>query len=190
MQNHNLDPVYDKQPSNGLSPITQKDLAAWIEAEPEAEAEPIDPRLRLQYEQSKAREKQRPAARPVAVPHISQVERFETVQADREPVKKPAHTGSYAHGLSMAATLQKVCMRPDITWRGKAVAVALSAHWPHVRPSNQRLRMLTGHSKNTVARGLAELKAKGLLTWKRGKPRKANEYTCQWLSHRSPQGTP
>ena len=169
MQNHNLDPVYDKQPSNGLSPITQKDLAAWIEAGADPEPDPdqiTDPRLRRNYEQSKARENQCPAARPVAVPDLSQLGTFETVQANREPVKKPAHTGSYAHGLSMAATLEKVCMRPDITWRGKSVALALAAHWPHVRPANQRLRMLTGHSKNTVARGLAELKAKGLLTWK------------------------
>ena len=92
--------------------------------------------------------------------------------------------------MSMAATLDKVCMRPDITWRGKAVAVALSAHWPNVRPGNQRLRLLTGLSKRTVERGLAELKGKGLLTWKRGKPRKANEYTCKWLSHSASQTLP
>ena len=127
-----------------------------------------DPGLRRNYEQSKARE----------------------VRREAEPVKKPSSTGVYAHGLSMAATLEKVCMRPDITWRGKAVAVALSAHWPNVRPSNQRLRLLTGHGKKTVERGLAELKAKGLLTWKRGKPRKANEYTCKWLSHRASQTLP
>ena len=127
-----------------------------------------DPGLRRNYEQSKAREVRREAA----------------------PVKKHPHTGPYAHGMSMAATVDKVWMRSDITWRGKAVAVALALHWPNVRPSNQRLRTLTGHSKNTVARGLAELKERGLLTWKRGKPRKANEYTCKWLSHRAPQGTP
>ena len=127
-----------------------------------------DPGLRRDHEQSKARE----------------------VRREAEPVKKPSSTGAYAHGMSMAATVEKVCMRSDITWRGKSVAWALALHWPHVRPSNQRLRLLTGHSKNTVARGLAELKERGLLTWKRGKPRKANEYTCKWLSHRAPQGTP
>ena len=127
-----------------------------------------DPGLRRNYEQSKARE----------------------VRREAEPVKKPSSTGAYAHGMSMAATLDKVCMRPDITWRGKAVAVALSAHWPHVRPSNQRLRLLTGHGKKTVERGLAELKANKLLTWKRGTSGRANEYTCQWLSHRASQTLP
>ena len=117
-------------------------------------------------------------------------ERSEAEEADREPVKKPSSTGSYAHGISMALTVEKVCMRPDISWRGKAVAMALSSHWPNVRPSNQRLRLLTGHGKKTVERGLAELKAKGLLTWKRGKPRRANEYTCKWLSHRASQTLP
>ena len=122
---------------------------------------------------------------------ISQLERFESVQAAPDSTKQAPRTGSsYAHGLSMAATVDKVWMRPDITWRGKAVAVALALHWPHVRPSNQRLRLLTGHGKKTVERGLAELKERGLLTWKRGKPRKANEYTCKWLSHRASQTLP
>ena len=178
----------DNQPLNGLSPTTQKAVDEWVEAEPDPE--PItDPRLRFQYERSKAREKQRPAARPVAVPQIVQIAPFEPVHADREPVQKPARNGAYAHGLSMAATLDKVCMRPDITWRGKSVALALASHWPNVRPTNQRLRLLTGHSKNTVARGLAELKAHKLLTWKRGTVGRANEYTCHWLSHRASQGT-
>ena len=105
------------------------------------------------------------------------------MQAGRAPVKKHPHTGSYAHGLSMAATLEKVCMRQDISGRAKSVAVMLSAHYPHIHPTRERLRMLTGHSKRTVERALAELKAQGLLTWKRGKSGKANEYTCKWLSH-------
>ena len=96
-----------------------------------------DPGLRRNYEQSKARE----------------------VRREAEPVKKPSSTGLYAHGLSMAATLEKVCMRPDISGRAKSLALVLAAHWPDVRPSNQRLRILTGHSKRTVERGLAELKA-------------------------------
>ena len=91
-----------------------------------------DPGLRRNYEQSKARE----------------------VRREAEPVKKPSRTGAYAHGLSMTATVDKVCMRSDITWRGKSVAWALALHWPNVRPSNQRLRLLTGHGKKTVERGL------------------------------------
>ena len=89
--------------------------------------------------------------------------------------------------MSLSLTAQKVSMRPDITWRAKAVAMALSSHWPTIRPSNQRLRLLTGFAKGTIAKGLAELKAQGLLTWKRGRSRKANEYTCLWLPRRSPR---
>ena len=100
-----------------------------------------------------------------------------------EAVKQAPRTGLYAHGLSMAATLDKVCMRPDISGRAKSVAMVLAAHWPNIRPTRGRLGMLTGHSNRTIERALAELKAQGLLTWKRGKSGKANEYTCKWLSH-------
>ena len=131
-----------------------------------------------------------PPPRPRQVPKPKQAEPKQAEAKQAEAVKQAPRTGAYAHGMSMAATLEKVCMRPDITWRGKSVALALAAHWPHVRPSNPRLRLLTGHGKKTVERGLAELKAKGLLTWKRGKPRIANEYTCKWLSHRASQTLP
>ena len=43
------------------------------------------------------------------------------------------------------------------------MAVALALHWPNVRPTNQRLRTLTGHSNETpLLAGWHELKAKGL----------------------------
>ena len=93
-----------------------------------------DPGLRRNYERSKAREERR-EARPA------------------EPVQKPARNGSYAHGMSMAATLEKVCMRPDITWRAKSRALVLSSHWPNVRPSNERLRLLTGLAKSHYRAG-------------------------------------
>ena len=91
------------------------------------EAEPgqiADPGLRRLFEQSKAKEPRREA---------------EARQAEHEPVKKAARNGSYAHGMSMAATLSKVYMRQDITWRAKSVASVLSAHWPHIKPSKERL---------------------------------------------------
>ena len=137
--------------------------------EPAQEAEPdqiADSGLRRNYERSKAKEPRREA---------------EARQAEHEPVKKASRTGSYAHGMSMAATVDKVCMRPDISWRGKAVAMALALHWPTVRPTNERLRLLTGFAKGTIAKGLDELNCLGLLTWKSGKSRVANEYVCQWL---------
>ena len=87
-----------------------------------------------------------PPPRPRQVPKPKQAEpkQAEAKQAEpkqaepkqAEAVKQAPRTGAYAHGMSMAATLDKVCMRPDITWRGKSVALALAAHWPHVRPSN------------------------------------------------------
>ena len=114
-------------------------------------------------------------------PRLRSIHERSKRQAEAEHIKNPTPARSYAHGMSMAATLEKVCMRPDITWRAKNLAVILSAHFPRVRPSNQRLRLLTGYSKRTIERGLTELNLKGLLTWKRGGPRRANEYTCQWL---------
>ena len=57
-----------------------------------------------------------------------------------ESVKKPARTGSYAHGSSMKLTIEKVCGRPDVTSKAKFIAMILSAHWPHVRPPIERLR--------------------------------------------------
>ena len=131
-----------------------------------------DPGLRRNYEQSKAREVRREAE--TKCNNLLHLPPLLTSG-------KPARNGSYAHGLSMGATLEKVCTKPDISGRAKSIALVLSAHWPNIRPTNDRLRLLTGLSKRTIERGLTELKANKLLDWKRGKPRKANEYACHWL---------
>ena len=121
-----------------------------------------DPGLRAIYENSEAAEGLREARQA-------------------EPVKKAARAG-YANGLSLAATVNAICMRPDISSRGKAVAMALASHHPTIRPTIERLQRLTGFAKNTVSKGLSELNSLDLLTWKRGKSRVANQYNCLWLS--------
>ena len=98
-----------------------------------------------------------------------------------EAVKKATVTGSYAHGLSMAATLKMVGAHPNLTSKAKFLALILASHFPTIRPSMSRLQMLTGYSTNSVQRGLAELKARALITWKRGRAHQANMYTCNWL---------
>ena len=107
------------------------------EAEPDQIA---DSGLRAIYERSEAQEGLREARQA-------------------ESVKKPARTGSYAHGSSMKLTIEKVCGRPDVTSKAKFIAMILSAHWPHVRPPIEWLMMLTGFGKSTIVRGLAELKS-------------------------------
>ena len=141
--------------------------------------------LRRLFERSKARG-ERQAARPLAVPEIRQIDAFETVQADREPVKstpsKAVKTGSYANGLALAATISSVSMRPDLTWRAKALALALASHYPTVRPTIERLKLLTGmRSDRTVTQGLAELRQAKLLRWTHGDYHRANRYTLRWL---------
>ena len=121
-----------------------------------------DPGLRAIYENSEAAEGLREARQA-------------------EPVKKAARAG-YANGLSLAATVNAICMRPDISSRGKAVAMALASHHPTIRPTIERLQRLTGFAKNTVSKGLSELNSLDLLTWKRGKSRVANQYNCLWLN--------
>ena len=94
---------------------------------------------------------------------------------------KPARNGSYAHGMSMAATLDKVCINPVLTTKAKCLALVLAAHFPDIRPSRERLMALTGISRAGVARGLDELLSMRLLEWKRGRAHQANRYTCLWL---------
>ena len=83
-------------------------------------------------------------SRPLAIPEIAQVVQFETVQAGRAPVKKHPHTGPYAHGMSMAATLEKVCMRQGYQRagqeRGRDVIGSLPPHPPHARTAQDAHR--------------------------------------------------
>ena len=105
--------------------------------------------LRRLFERSKAREERR-EARALAVPEIRQIDAFETVQADREPVKstpsKAVKTGSYANGLALAATISSVSMRPDLTWRAKALALALASHYPTVQTHHRALEATDRHA--------------------------------------------
>ena len=192
-------PLYKTKATAKSFPKTsmERELADWTEAIKEADSDEVQRALLVQKQAAERalhprrspelghRGVERPKeAEPDQIkdPGLRAIyERSEAEEADREPVKKASRNGSYAHGMSMSTTVDKVCMRPDISWRGKAVAMALSSHWPTVRPTNERLRLLTGFAKGTIAKGLAELNAKGLLTWKSGKSRVANEYVCQWL---------
>ena len=174
----------------------ERELADWTEAIKAAESH--DVALKLLSEKQAAQQDLLPSRRS---PELSKeaepdqiadsglrviYEKSEAAEGLREarqaePVKKPARTGSYAHGSSMKLTIEKVCGRPDVTSKAKFIAMILSAHWPHVRPPIERLMVLTGFGKSTIVRGLAELRKAGLLNWKRGKSRVANEYTCLWL---------
>lgn len=147
--------------------------------EPTPEPVITDPNLRKLYEHSKAKAERRssyPVAKHAAVR-----------QAPPKPAKQvaPAYETvvSYAHGVSMKETLAKVCARPDISAKGKAVALVLAAHHPHIAPSIPRLMLLTGVKSNTtICRALVELRSKGLLTWKPGSSHQANVYDCSWLT--------
>ena len=155
----------------------ERDLEAWVETPPRRETEPEpepeikDPHLRKLYERSKAREELR-ASRPVALPTPDP----KRVRAARGEMVK------FANGRAMTQTAMSVCARPDISWRGKHVALMLAVHAPHVEPSKRRLTKLTGLSIKTISRALIELRDKGLLTWKPGKSHQANVYVCLWLT--------
>ena len=138
------------------------------QAEPVQAAESVqitDPQLRRLFERSKARG-ERQAARPLAVPDIW--------QADREPVKstpskavkavKPhPHTDPYVHGVAVKETISAVCMRPDLSSKAKSIAVMLAAHYPNIKPSMKRLKLLTGIlSDKTISRALIELRGQKL----------------------------
>ena len=184
--------VYTTDPpdatANRLDPAQLKqDIKDWAKGIKEAESDEVQ-RALLVKKQEAERALHPPEPAKEAVPdHIADsglramYERSEAQEADREPVKKATRNGSYAHGSSLKLTLEKVLGRPDVSSKAKFIAMILSAHWPHVRPPVERLMLLTGFGKSTVARGLAELNAVGLLTWRSGKSRVANEYVCQWL---------
>ena len=86
------------------------------------------------------------------------------------------------HGVAVKETFATVSMRPDLSSKAKALALALATHYPNVKPSMKRLALLTGRSEKTVSRGLAELRDANLLRWEPGKSDRANEYTCLWLA--------
>ena len=166
-----------------IEAFSQPELATALKVSTPS-VEPVqikDPQLRRIYERAKARE-ERPPARALAVPDISQLAKFESVQADREPVKTHTHTGPYVHGVAVKMTISAICMRPDLSAKAKSVAVMLALHFPNIKPSKERLKLLTGIlSDKTISRALIELRDKNLLSWESGKSHQANEYTCLWL---------
>ena len=188
-------PVYTNptNPTNKrLDPAQLKqDIKDWAKGIKEAESDEVQRALLVKKQEAeRALHPPRRSPEPAkeAEPdHIkdsglrAMYERSEAQEADREPVKKATRNGSYAHGSSLKLTIEKVCGRLDVSSKAKFIAMILAAHWPHVRPPVERLMLLTGFGKSTVARGLAELNAVGLLNWKSGKSRVANEYVCQWL---------
>ena len=188
--------VYTTDPpdatANRLDPAQLKqDIKDWAKGIKEAESDEVQRALLVKKQEAeRALHPPRRSPEPAkeAEPdHIEDsglraiYERSKAQEAEHEPVNKAARNGSYAHGSSLKLTIEKVCGRPDVSSKAKFIAMILSAHWPHVRPPVERLMLLTGFGKSTVARGLAELNAVGLLTWRSGKSRVANEYVCQWL---------
>ena len=151
----------------------KQEAEAWVlEGEPEPKIP--DPRLRAAQRQPKQLSERR-ASRPPPAPQPIPP-RSESVEAS-DPVKG----GFYAHGESMKRTLEKVCMNPNLTSKAKFLAMVLASHMPTIRPSRDRLMVLTGISRAGVARGLDELRHERLLEWKRGRAHQANLYTCLWL---------
>ena len=171
------------------------------------EAEPgqiKDPGLRRLFERSKARADQREAnasptqkkpnetkapdpvseanASPTPDSGIAAATHIAEKETPSKAVKPHPHTGPYVHGVAVKMTIAAVCMRPDLSSKAKSIAVMLSLHFPHIKPSKERLSMLTGiRSDKTISRALNELRDKNLLSWKSGKSHQANEYTCLWL---------
>ena len=131
---------------------------------------------------------ERRASRPQPAPRPRRA--LPEPEAVPEPVEVPEPTqdqgpvsSRYAHGVAMKATLDAVCMRPDLSSKAKFLAVILASHYPTIRPSRERLMALTGLSRAGVWRGLDELRQEYLLEWKRGSAHAANLYTCRWLEH-------
>ena len=168
----------------------KQELDAWAaEGEPAEPAEPKIPAPKLRAaerrpKQLSERRASRPPPAPKAIPP-----RSESVEASLPATTavsegiRPVKSRSYAHGSSMKATLEAVCMRPDLSSKAKFIALVLASHYPTIRPSRERLMVLTGLSLKGVARGLDELRRSLLLEWKRGRAHQANLYTCLWLEH-------
>ena len=180
----------------------KQELDAWVlEGEEADKAEPEktrsldehlspDPRVRTAEKRSKQLVERR-ASRPPPAPKAPSARgrkgggtrgSTKNPQVNAPPtLAEPVKSSYYAHGMAITKTFETVCGRPDLSSKAKLLALSLAAHYPTIRPSRERLMALSSISRAGVARGLTELRRKGLLEWKSGKAGVANKYFCRWL---------